>query len=98
MRFNSYTNNFVDTIKSFESFSSGNKISLEEGIDELKADLHRTKKKGSRVYMIGNGASATIASHMAVDFWKNLKIKSQLLHDPASLTAVSNDIDYETFI
>ncbi len=94
MQFKNYTNNFVEVIKGFESFSNGNKITLDEGINELKADLHSIKKKGSRVYMVGNGASATIASHMAIDFWKNLKIKSQLLHDFASLTAVSNDIAY----
>ena len=44
---------------------------------------------------IGNGASASISSHMAIDFWKNAGIKATAFNDPALLTCLSNDYGYE---
>lgn len=50
--------------------------------------------RGGKLLFIGNGASASIASHMAVDFWKNAGIKAVSFNDPASLTCLSNDYGY----
>ena len=36
-----------------------------------------------------------MASHLTIDFWKNLKIKAHLFSDSASLTAVGNDICFD---
>ena len=45
---------------------------------------------------IGNGASASMSSHYTLDFWKNGKIRAINFNDHASLTAIGNDIDYES--
>jgi len=47
------------------------------------------------VYFIGNGASASMASHFSVDLMKNGKIKTQCFHDPSFLTCYSNDFGYD---
>lgn len=44
---------------------------------------------------IGNGGSASIASHMAIDFWKNSGIKAVSFNDSSQLTCLSNDFGYE---
>lgn len=47
-----------------------------------------------KLMFIGNGASASISSHMATDFWKNGKIKAISYNDAAMLTCISNDFGY----
>lgn len=60
-------------------------------IDEVKKCFKNKKK----VIFIGNGGSAGIASHMAVDFWKNGGIKAVSFNDPSLLTCLANDYGYE---
>jgi D-sedoheptulose 7-phosphate isomerase len=50
---------------------------------------------GRSLYLIGNGGSAMIASHMAVDACKNGGLRATAFNDPAMLTAISNDIAFE---
>ena len=42
----------------------------------LKELLEQTGSNGNKVIFCGNGASASIASHAALDFTKQAKIKS----------------------
>lgn len=50
---------------------------------------------GARIFFIGNGGSAAIASHMAADWMKNGKMPTFCFNDAAALTCISNDIGYE---
>lgn len=52
-------------------------------------------KTGGKVIFIGNGGSASISSHMAIDFLKNGDIPALTFNDPAFLTCISNDLGYE---
>ena len=61
----------------------------------LKELLEQTGSNGNKVIFCGNGASAAIASHAALDFTKQAKIKSSTFHDPALITAYSNDFGYD---
>ncbi|MFH1258617.1 MAG: SIS domain-containing protein [Elusimicrobiota bacterium] len=49
---------------------------------------------GNKLIFIGNGASASISSHQATDFWKNGGMRAIAFNDAALLTCVSNDIGY----
>lgn len=49
----------------------------------------------NKIMFIGNGASASISSHMATDFWKNGGIEALAFNDSALLTCISNDYGYE---
>ena len=44
---------------------------------------------------IGNGGSSGIASHLAIDFTKNGKLRSMAFNDAAALTCLGNDLGYE---
>ena len=50
---------------------------------------------GSKQIFIGNGGSAAIASHMAIDFSKNGGLPAVCFNDGAALTCLSNDYGYE---
>jgi len=64
----------------------------------LKTLFEKTSKNGYKVIFSGNGASAAIASHAALDFTKQGRIKSTTFHDPALITAYSNDYGYEEWL
>lgn len=48
-----------------------------------------------KLMFVGNGGSASIASHMAVDFSKNARIPAQCFNDGATLTCLGNDLGYD---
>jgi D-sedoheptulose 7-phosphate isomerase len=56
--------------------------------------------RGGRLYVMGNGGSATDAQHVAVEFFHPIMEKRKplpalaLTADPALLTAISNDRDF----
>ncbi len=75
--------------------TSGVPIRMSRGL-ELSQDLaRRTAAAGNRLFFIGNGGSAGIASHMAIDFSKNGGMPALSLNDGAALTCIGNDLGYE---
>ena len=50
---------------------------------------------GRKIIFIGNGASASMSSHMATDYWKNGGMRAVAFNDAALLTCISNDCGYE---
>jgi len=67
---------------------------LKKSLERFKKEAHARHKKGKKVIFIGNGGSAAIASHMAVDWTKNGPIRSVAFNDAATLTCLSNDHGY----
>lgn len=59
---------------------------------DLTNSLRISKKS---IYCIGNGASASIASHFSADMAKNGHLHTEVFSDLALITAISNDIGYE---
>jgi D-sedoheptulose 7-phosphate isomerase len=70
-------------------------LELDVGLDRLAEILHAAHKAGGKAIFIGNGGSAAIASHMAVDYSKNKGVRSVALNDAAMLTMLANDYGYE---
>lgn len=60
------------------------------------ADLAREVRdaKGKMMFA-GNGASASIAEHGAVDFTKQGKVRGVTFHDPNLMTCFANDFGYD---
>ena len=54
----------------------------------------RLTLNNGRLIFIGNGASASLASHAATDFTKQAKIPSIAFNDHNLITALSNDYGY----
>lgn len=69
-------------------------IELSAGIEHAMAMITGCQAAGRKVIFIGNGASAAIASHQAVDYWKNGGIRAVAFNDSSLLTCISNDYGY----
>jgi len=75
--------------------SDGNSLDAELGIEKILEELQLTKKSGKRVFIIGNGGSAAVASHTVTDFLNKGKLSASTIHEPALLTCMTNDYGYE---
>jgi D-sedoheptulose 7-phosphate isomerase len=74
---------------------SASQIGAEEGYAALLEIAGRIMQTERRLYFIGNGASAAMASHIAADMGKNGKLKTSVFTDLALLTAIVNDLGGE---
>jgi len=53
-------------------------------------------REGKRtVFLIGNGASASMASHVAADLAKNAHVHTEVFTDLALITAIANDLSFQ---
>src|SRR5215469_8911917 len=68
---------------------------LDEGIAWMRDVARETHRRGNKIIFIGNGGSAGIASHLAIDYSKNGSLRSLALNDAAALTCLSNDLGFE---
>ena len=67
-------------------------------IVEMRDMIARMEQAGGRLVFAGNGASAAIASHCALDFTKQAGVPSISFNDPSLITAFANDYGYEYWI
>ena len=58
----------------------------------LAKEVHAVR---GTIHFVGNGASACMASHMAVDWTKNAGVRALAYNDTAFLTAIGNDLGYD---
>ncbi len=76
------------------SDDDGRPMSLQQGFDWVAEQARRAQASGNKIILIGNGGSAAIASHQAIEFLKNGGVRALALNDGASLTALANDFGY----
>src|SRR3990167_1179096 len=69
-------------------------VPVDEAFDTLYELTDQIRQEKRVIYFIGNGASASMASHYSADLAKNGKLHTQVLTDLSLITAVSNDIHY----
>lgn len=70
-------------------------LNFNDSIEEVVKTISNLRDKNKKVILIGNGGSASIANHIAVDLWKNGGIKAISFSDSSLLTCVSNDFGYK---
>lgn len=75
--------------------ANGDQLTLEEGISAAISTLRDVLANGHHVYIVGNGGSAAVASHAAIDFLNVVGISAHTLHESALLTCMANDYGYE---
>jgi D-sedoheptulose 7-phosphate isomerase len=91
---------YVDTIanglrQTTVTDRAGATLSSVDGYNRWVALTHATKQRDGQIFIIGNGGSAAMASHMAIDACKNGHLRALALNDVALITAVSNDLAYD---
>lgn len=74
---------------------AGNLIQLDEAFARWRDLALATGTSANAVYLIGNGASASMASHFSADLAKNGRLHTQVFTDCSLMTAVANDLGYE---
>ena len=67
-------------------------------ITRLKDSIAEARDAGRKLMLAGNGASASIASHLATDFSKQGKVRAMAFNDANLITALGNDCGYENWI
>lgn len=73
----------------------GENVSVAEGFSRYIQSVKALPSTRNKLIFIGNGGSAAIASHLAIDFSKNGKMPAIAFTDAAALTCLSNDYGYE---
>ena len=74
---------------------SGEKLAPDMVFVRWKDFTLGVRKAGKTVYLIGNGASASMASHVAADLAKNAHVHTEVFSDLSLITAIANDLGYE---
>jgi D-sedoheptulose 7-phosphate isomerase len=67
-------------------------------LEELCLFVLGARKDGKKVVVVGNGGSAAIASHVAVDLTKVLKIRTVNFNEADLITCFANDYGYENWV
>ena len=72
----------------------GRPVPLEAGLEALVRIWSRRRADGARVYWMGNGGSAAVASHLSQDLLNRCGVRSLTFNDPALITCMANDYGY----
>lgn len=75
--------------------SGGETLSTSGGFDRWVTMTREGQARGQHIYLVGNGASAMMASHFAADACKNGALSAMAFNDAALLTATANDVAFE---
>ena len=75
-----------------------NRSDLGEIFSAARARLKEVSESDGKLLLAGNGASASIASHFALDFTKQAGIRALAFNDAPFLTAYANDYGYERWV
>lgn len=92
--FSNYLEKLEQVIHSIECSEGQQVVDATNAINKIISLLAETKKRGNKVMWIGNGGSAAIASHGAIDYWRTAEIKSICFNDGALLSCIGNDFGY----
>ena len=71
---------------------------LFEQISATRAIWLRARERGGRVIFVGNGGSAGIASHLAIDLAKNASVPASCFNDASLITCLANDYGFEEWM
>jgi len=71
----------------------------DQAFSAFKTLAEDIRESGRVIYLVGNGASASMASHFSADLAKNAHLHTQVFTDISLITAVANDLCYaEVFV
>ena len=74
---------------------TGATIDYNHAFECWKNNALKVRSARQKVFLVGNGASASMASHIAADLAKNAHIYAEVFSDLSLITAIANDISYE---
>ena len=92
----------MDYYKFFKEYSN----SISSLLDKVDTNLinqsveliKKVKNNNNKIYIVGNGGSSSIASHVSVDFAKVARIRSGTFNNANLITCFANDYGYENWV
>ncbi|MCE7505304.1 SIS domain-containing protein [Polynucleobacter sp. IMCC30063] len=88
----SYFSKYFDDLSILLSGNDSNNLG------ELSNELVNIRRGKGKIILAGNGGSASIASHAAVDLTKAGKIRAINFNEPNLITCFANDFGYENWL
>lgn len=73
----------------------GSIVSMDHAVDLALKEFDQVRSEDRKLILVGNGGSAAVANHEALDFWNAGKIRAIAFTSAAHLTCLSNDYGYE---
>lgn len=94
--FADYVRTFTDVLASVAATDKfGAALDVDGAIARVHAGMRRIAQGTGKVMFVGNGGSAGIAGHLAIDFAKNGGVRALTFNDASSLTCLGNDLGYD---
>jgi D-sedoheptulose 7-phosphate isomerase len=94
-----WSSNIIEIGKCLQSMSASlsdtSDIPIDKAFDKWTDFTIRIREQKSTVFLIGNGASASMASHVAADLAKNAHVHTEVFTDLSLITAIANDVSYD---
>ena len=90
-----YTSYFNDYTRSINTLLNDVNIDL---INQSVEIIKKTIENNNKIYIVGNGGSASIASHVSVDFAKVANVPSSTFNNANLITCFANDFSYENWV
>ncbi len=96
LNFEDYINKLKEILGNIQITCHDNtNIDLNHSIEIAVRTITKQANQSNKIIIIGNGGSASIANHLAIDLWKNAGIRATTYSDSSLLTCISNDFGYE---
>ena len=92
MNYSSYYKEYIKNIYDLNSLVDTNL--LNQSVNLIKETIDNNAK----VYIVGNGGSSSMASHVSVDFAKVAKVPSSTFNNANLITCFANDYKYENWV
>ena len=92
MDYKSFFSHYTDSISELLKNVDTNLINASVNL------ITNTKKNKNKIYIVGNGGSSSIASHVSVDFTKVAKINCSTFNNANLITCFANDYKYENWV
>ena len=92
MKASGYFSQYFETI--YQGLKSINSVQL----DQAASMVWETHQSNKKIIIAGNGGSAAMASHVAVDFTKAAGIRAINFNEADLLTCFANDYGYEHWV
>jgi D-sedoheptulose 7-phosphate isomerase len=77
------------------SDSNSNDIGADKAYEMWNDLTVHIREERKTIFLIGNGASASMASHVAADLAKNAHVRTEVFTDLSLITAIANDVSFE---
>jgi D-sedoheptulose 7-phosphate isomerase len=95
-RLNAYFDTLARALAGTEAtYDLAGQLSLNIAVDQAIDWTRRAHEDGNKIMIVGNGGSAAIASHTAIDFSNAGKMRTMAFNDGPTLTCLGNDFGYD---